>query len=187
MAEKFGELRASLAFADTIETEMAKIPGFVGRNLSPQDAPMTTAEFMSFKATNLAISEVGDVSLRRGDLPPYGYSDPEPPIWAHRATGSTGDHADGGVWCVVESFVRRKVLRFDDVPVNLVVRNGRWRVGRGWLCMMGRSPRPEGGWKVYLPWSARGKALRAASLQVLESGNAVVASGDEVFWDSSSP
>lgn len=184
----------NLAFGDGTEP----IPAFCGSILSPMDRPMTAGQFLStlpiLASTNLAITEVGDVLLRRGDLPAYSEPDlpvhaaPEGPLWAHRATGSIGGKANGGLGCVVESWWSKAVRgKADDTPVHLSVKNGRWRIGRGRLCTMGKSPKPTGSWRTKLPWDARGKAIKDASLQLLDSGNLVVASGDDIFWDSSSP
>lgn len=179
---------------DTVEPTLV----FRGSTLSPEDFPLKTGQFLStlplLSSINLEINEIGDVLLRRGDLPAYpnpAYSDPGEVLLAHRTTGSIGGEANGGLGCTVESWWLRNVRGAEDVPVNLSVKNGRWRVGRGRLCTMGRSPRPAGSWRAFLPrfipGNARGKALRAASLQLLPSGNVVVASGDEVFWDSYRP
>eukprot|EP00752_Nemacystus_decipiens_P005979 g5400.t1 len=178
---------------DTIQP----IPAFRGDTLSPQDAPLKTGQYLStlpaLSSVNVEITEVGDIILRRGDLPAYPSptgSDPEDGVlWAHRATGSVGGRANGGVGCVLESLWRRFIIGVDDVPVNLSVKHGRWRVGRGTFCTMGASSTPAGRWRVYLPhWTpgnAWGKALRAASLQLLPNGNLVVAAGAMVFWKSS--
>eukprot|EP00752_Nemacystus_decipiens_P015192 g13527.t1 len=178
---------------DTIQP----IPAFRGDTLSPQDAPLKTGQFLStlpaLSSVNVEVTEVGDVILRRGDLPAYPSpveSDPEDGVlWAHRATGSVGGRANGGLGCVLESLWRRFIVGVDDVPVNLSVKDGRWRIGRGTFCTMGASSTPAGRWRVYLPhWTpgnAWGKALRAASLQLLPNGNLVVAAGSRVFWESS--
>lgn len=125
--------------------------------------------------------------LRLGDNPDE--SDDGDMVWAHRSTGSIGGTVNGGLGCVVESWWRNHVLGVGDIPVNLSVKNGRWRVGRGRLCTMGKSPKPAGSWRVmlpdFVPGNDRGKALRAASLKLVEDGGLVVASGHEVFWESS--
>ncbi|CAN0175522.1 unnamed protein product [Pylaiella littoralis] len=111
----------------------------------------------------------------------------DPPVWAHRATGSIGGMANGGLGCVLQSFWETLGSRKGtDVPVHLRVKNGRWRVGRGALCVMGRSPKPAGSWRTLLPWDARGEAIKAASLE-FRGNTLVVASGQEVFWSSSPP
>lgn len=172
---------------------MGPIPAFRGSRLSPKDFPLKTGQFLStlpiLSSTNLEITEIGDILLRPGDLP--AYSPPGELNWVHRSMGSIGGKANGGLGCVVESWWTSNVRQADEIPVNLSVKNGRWRIGRGRLCTMGRSPRPAGSWRVFLPGflpgNARGKALRAASLQLLPGGNVVVASGDDVFWDSRRP
>lgn len=114
---------------------------------------MSTPPLVS--SINLEITKIGDVILRRGDLP--AYSDQGPPLWAHRATGtSDGGKADGGIGCKVESWWMHNVMEDEDIPVEMSVDRGRWRVGRGRFCTMGQSPKPDGFWKGKLPGSARG-------------------------------
>lgn len=150
---------------------------------------MTVGQYLSTSrsttAVNLEVTAIGDILLRRGGHP--ADSDPASPLWAHRATGSFGGKADGGLGCVAESWWMRHVLEEDDNPVELTVKNGQWRVGRGRFCTMGKSPKPIGSWRVLKPFDARGETLRNASLQVLKDGKVVLASGGDVLWDSSSP
>ncbi|CAN0407501.1 unnamed protein product, partial [Ectocarpus sp. 12 AP-2014] len=135
--------------------------------MSPGDHPLQTGQFLStaplVDSTNVEITEIGDVILRAGDSP--ACSGDKSPLWANRATGSTGDKADGGLGCVLESWRRRMVKGTDDdIPVHLYVMNGRWRVGRGRLCTMGQSPKPHGSWRANLPWDAQGQAIRPLGL-----------------------
>ncbi|CAM9894426.1 unnamed protein product [Ectocarpus fasciculatus] len=164
-------------------------PAFRGDTLSVDDYPLIPGQFLStvplVESSSLEVTEVGDLILRRGDIPAYP-TDPEP-LWAHRVMGSVGDTANGGLGCAVEAWWERVTNGGEDmgVPVHLAVKNGRWRVGRGWLCSMAQSPRPAGGWRVHLPWDSHGKALKAASLQVRDN-NVVMATEDgEVIWSSS--
>ena len=154
-------------------------PAFRGDALSPGDEPVRVSQFLStlprLDSANLEVTDIGDLVLRKGDLPAFPTQDA--PIWAHRATGSTGGKANGGTVCALMARL--------GVPVGLSVKNGRWRVGRGILCNMGRSPAPEGSWRVYVPFSARGQAIKNASLRIGDDGRTlVVASGDEVLWSS---
>lgn len=122
--------------------------------------------------------------LRRGDLP--AYSDPvQGPLWVHRAIGSVNGKANGGLGCVFESWWMENVLEDEDIPVTLSVHKGRLRSGRGRFCTLGISPKPAGSWKTNIPLSAKGRAIRAASLQ-LRDDRMVIAHGDQIFWDSSS-
>ncbi|CAM9287371.1 unnamed protein product, partial [Pylaiella littoralis] len=90
----------------------------------------------------LEVTPVGDVVLRRGDLPADSSAD-EPVLWAHRAVKSFDGKANGGLSCVVESWWERNVNgNRDGIPLHLTVSNGRWRVGRGRFCTVGQSPRP---------------------------------------------
>eukprot|EP00752_Nemacystus_decipiens_P013866 g12312.t1 len=165
-------------------------PAFRGSTLSPRDAPLKPGEFLSTapssRPTNLEVTEVGDVLLRRGDVP--ALSDPAEPLWAHRAIGSSdGRKADGGIRCALQSWWLENVLRVDDHPVEMSVHHGRWRVGRGRFCTLGQSPRPRGWWKANLPWSATGQNIRNAALRLQDDGNLIVASKEDTFWDSSLP
>ncbi|CAN0201726.1 unnamed protein product, partial [Ectocarpus fasciculatus] len=132
-----------------------------GHAMSPKDYPLQTGQFLStaplVDSANLEVTEIGDVILRAGDFP--AFSGEKPPLWAYRATGSTGDKADGGLVCVMESWWRRAVKGADgDIPVHLYLKNGRWRVGKGWLCTVGKSPKPHGSWRTNLPWDTPGRA-----------------------------
>lgn len=119
-------------------------------------------------SANVEVTEVGDVVFRKGDLPAFPTEDS--PVWSHRAVDS------GGPMCGLMSRL--------GVPVKMTVKNGRWRVGRGALCKMTQSPKPAGSWHTYVPLSARGKAIRNASLQIRDDQTFVVASGDELFWSA---
>lgn len=155
--------------------------------MSAADYPLKPGQFMSTlpvtDSANLEVTEIGDIVLRSGDLPAYPTD--EPALWSHRATGSIGGKANGGLGCVLELLWERLANgKSDDIPVHLSVKNGRWRVGRGPLCTMGQSPKPAGAWRVHLPWDSRGKVIKAASLQLLEDNTLVLASGGEVLWSS---
>ena len=178
-------------------------PAFRGSSLSPGDYPLQPGQFLStlplLDSASLEVTDVGDLVLRAGDLPAFpqavtaataaeeGEEEEEEEsstLWAHRASGFGGE-ANGGLGCVLESWWRKKINgEAADIPAHLSVKNGRWRVGRGGLCTMVRSPRPQGGWRAHLPWDARGRAIRAATLRILDSKALVVASGDEVVWSS---
>ncbi|CAM9997780.1 unnamed protein product [Pylaiella littoralis] len=164
-------------------------PAFRGSKLSPDDYPLHPGQFLStlppMDSSNLEVTEVGDVILRRGDLP--AYSADAPPIWAHRAMGSIGGKANGGLGCVVELWWQKFVKGSNGTPVHVAVKDGRWRVGRGRLCTMGISPKPEGSWRVHLPWDAIGNAIKAASLELREDHSLVLASGEMVLWSSPPP
>ncbi|CAB1099113.1 unnamed protein product [Ectocarpus sp. CCAP 1310/34] len=73
------------------------------------------------------------------------------------------------------------------VPVHLAKKNGRWRVGRGWMCTLGRSPKVARGWRVQLPWDSHGKTLKAASLQLRDSSVVMTTEDghDHILWSSS--
>lgn len=165
-------------------------PAFRGHVLSPEDYPLQTGQFLStaplVDSANLEITEIGDVILRAGDIP--AFSGDEPPLWAYRATGSTGDKADGGLGCVLESWWGRVVKGAnDDIPVHLCVKNGRWRVGRGRLCTMGQSPKPYGSWRANLPWDAQGRAIKTAGLEFRGSTLVLVTPQGKILWSSASP
>ncbi|CAM9318284.1 unnamed protein product [Ectocarpus sp. 12 AP-2014] len=160
---------------------------FRGQSMSPGDYPLQTGQFLStaplVESTNVEITEIGDIILRAGDIP--AFSGDKPPLWAYRATGSTGDKADGGMGCVLESWWRRIVKGTDDdIPVHLYVKNGRWRVGRGRLCTMGQSPKPHGSWRANLPWDAQGRAIKTAALELRDSAMVLVTPQGEILWSS---
>ncbi|CBN78696.1 hypothetical protein Esi_0006_0033 [Ectocarpus siliculosus] len=165
-------------------------PAFRGHVMSPGDYPLQTGQFLStaslVDSTNVEITEIGDVIVRAGDIP--AFSGDKPPLWAYRATGSTGDKADGGLGCVLESWWRRMVKGTDDdIPVHLYVKNGRWRVGRGRLCTMGQSPKPHGSWRANLPWDAKGRAIKTAGLELRDGALVLVTPQGETLWSSASP
>ena len=68
--------------------------------------------------------------------------------------------------------------------MSLSIKNGRWRVGRGKMCTLARSPAPEGSLRRFLPWDERGKAVIEASLYMVRNGHATIFSGTEVMWSS---
>lgn len=160
-----------------------------GSEVSPRDEPLLSGEFLStrplLRSANLEVTERGDLVPRSGDL--SGYPSQESPLWDHRATGSSpvGGEADnrggGGALCRLESW-----LLGEGVSVKLLAKNGRWRVGRSWLCTLSQSPKPEGSWRVYRPRNARGRVIRDASLRVTEEQTLVVAAGDDVMGNSAS-
>ncbi|CAB1117662.1 unnamed protein product [Ectocarpus sp. CCAP 1310/34] len=163
-------------------------PAFRGHVISPGDYPLQTGQFLStaplVDSTNVEITEIGDVILRAGGFP--AFSGDKPPLWAYRATGSTGDKADGGLGCVFESWWRRMVKGTDE-DVHLYVKNGRWRVGRGRLCTMGQSPRPHGSWRANLPWDAQGQAIKTAGLELRDRALVLVTPHGEILWSSALP
>ncbi|CAN0270319.1 unnamed protein product, partial [Scytosiphon promiscuus] len=157
---------------------------FRGRKLFPGQYPLQVGNFLStFPITpyaNLEIRANGDVILGRGAMP--FLSEDKDPIWVHR---SVGGYANGGLGCVLQSFWNSLgITKWVDLRVNLRVKNGRWRVGRGALCTMGQSPRPAGSWRRFLPWDARGQAIKKAWLE-LRDETFVIVSGEEVLWSSS--
>ncbi|CAN0199932.1 unnamed protein product, partial [Ectocarpus fasciculatus] len=195
-ADYFGDTPRARNSGDAFQFPMdvgpytfAPTPAFRGDSLSIEDYPLIPGQFLStvplVESSNLEVTEVGDLILRRGDIPAYP-TDHEP-LWAHRVMGSVGDTANGGLGCAVEAWWERVTNGGEDmgVPVHLIVKNGRWRVGRGWLCSMARSPRVAGGWRVHLPWDSHGKALKAASLQVRDNSVVMVTEDGEVIWSSS--
>ncbi|CAM9735229.1 unnamed protein product [Ectocarpus sp. 12 AP-2014] len=167
----------------------APTPAFRGDSISVDDYPLIPGQFLStapvVESANLEVTEVEDLILRQGDIPAFPTD--HAPLWAHRVTGSVGGTAHGGLGCAIEAWWERVTNGGEDmgVPVHLAVKNGRWRVGRGWMCTLGRSPRVAGGWRVHLPWDSHGKALKAASLQ-LRDGSVVMSTEDgHILWSSS--
>ncbi|CAN0403708.1 unnamed protein product [Pylaiella littoralis] len=158
-------------------------PAFRGGTLSSKDGGLRPGQFLStmpvVDSTNLEITEVGDVVLRHGDWPDSSMG--EPPIWAHRATEPISGKAKGGLRGWLSSSPGGKRGK-----VFLAVKNGRWEIRRGY-CVLEQSPKPTGSWRVYLPWDKRGRAIKAATLQLRDDDTVVVASGDEVFWSSPPP
>lgn len=153
-----------------------------GWKLGPKDQPLVPGMFLARahkSPVTLEVTEIGDILLSPGFRPDHT----QEPLWAHRATGSFGGFANGGLGCAVEAFWQR-IMREEEAPTELSVKNGRWRVGRGWLCTLGRSPAPEGSLRRFLPWDARGSAIRGASLEIMEDGTAVIVSGNAIMWDS---
>ncbi|CAN0104281.1 unnamed protein product [Ectocarpus sp. 6 AP-2014] len=195
-ADFFGDTPRAGDLGDSFKFSMelgpftfAPTPAFRGDSISVDDYPLIPGQFLStapvVKSANLEVTEVGDLILRQGDIPAYPTDDT--PLWAHRVTGSVGDTANGGLGCALEAWWERATNGGEDmgIPVHLSVKNGRWRVGRGWMCTLGRSPRVAGGWRVHLPWDSHGKAVKAASLQVRD-GSAVMATEDgHILWSSS--
>ena len=154
-------------------------PAFCGNALSPRDDPLLVGQFLStlplVDSANVEVTDVGDIIFRKGDLPAFPTEDS--PVWAHRVTGTTGGRANGGAMCALMSRL--------GFQVELSVKNGQWRVGRGLLCNMGQSPRPEGSWWAHVPFNARGNAIRNASFRIEDDGQTlVVASGDVILWSS---
>eukprot|EP00752_Nemacystus_decipiens_P002353 g2223.t1 len=166
------------SFRYALGKESSLEPAFRGNTLSPEDDSILVGQFLSTLpspgSANVEVTDVGDLVFRAGDLPAFPVDDS--PIWAHRATGSTGDKADGGAVCALMARM--------GVPVELTVKNGRWRVGRGLWCKMAQSAKPAGSWRIHVPGNERGKAMKNASLQIRDGPTLVLASGDDVFWSS---
>ncbi|CBN79624.1 hypothetical protein Esi_0283_0017 [Ectocarpus siliculosus] len=167
----------------------APTPAFRGDSISVDDYPLIPGQILStapvVDSANLEVTEVGDLVLRRGDIP--AYPSDHKPLWAHRVTGSVGGTANWRLGCALEVWWHRATNGGEGmgVPVHLVVKNGRWRVGRGWMCTLGRIPSVAGGWRVHLPWDSHGKTLKAALLQLCD-GSVVMATGEgDVAWSSS--
>eukprot|EP00904_Undaria_pinnatifida_P003885 jgi/Undpi1/13498/HiC_scaffold_8.g03157.m1 len=157
-----------------------------GSKLGPKDEPLLPGSYLSHpepfpgRATTLEVTELGDLLLHAGRVPDRT----EDPLWAHRSTGGFGSHHTvGGFGCAVEAFLQR-LNGEEDVQLNLSVKNGRWRVGRGMLCTMGRSPAPKGSWKRFLPWDARGRAIVEAELEMLPDGSVNISWGESVMWNA---
>ena len=153
---------------------------FRGWKLGPKDPPLEPGMFLSNlnekQPTALELTETGDVLLSAGLLPDRT----QDPLWAFRSTGASGVNALG---CSLESFWQRLWSR-DETQVTLTVKNGRWRVGRGRMCTLGRSPTPEGSLRRFLPWDERGQDIINAELQLVQDGTAIIRSGSTVLWDS---
>ncbi|CAM9842604.1 unnamed protein product, partial [Ectocarpus sp. 4 AP-2014] len=188
LAQNLGDSSVTSSYLgpDTPDASLA----FRGQVMSPGDYPLQTGQFLStaplVDSTNVEITEIGDVILRAGDIP--AFSGDKPPLWTYRATGSTGDKADGGLGCVFESWWRRMIKGTDDdIPVHLYVKNGRWRVGRGRLCTMSQSPKPHGSWRANLPWDAKGRAIKTAGLELRDNAMVLVTPQGDILWSSSSP
>lgn len=113
-----------------------------GRALGPKGKPLVTGEYMSNmypkKPTTLEVTELGDVLLSPGRFPNRALE----PLWAYRMTGTFDGRANGGLGCTLEEFWQRHSSR-DEIPATLSVKNGRWRVGRGRMCTLGRSLAPK--------------------------------------------
>ena len=60
----------------------------------------------------------------------------------------------GRLCCVLGELWQRHTSR-DEIPVTVSVKNGRWRVGRGAMCTLGRSPAPKGSLRRFLPWDEK--------------------------------
>lgn len=130
--------------------------------------------------TTFEVTEPGDLLLSPGPFPDRA----QDPLWAHRMTGTFGGRAIGGLGCALEDRLQRLTSR-DAIPVRLSVKNGRWRVGRGMLCTLGRSPAPKGSFRRFLPWDERGREVREGSLMLLDEASVVITVGEDVVWDSS--
>lgn len=158
-------------------------PPSKGWSLGPNDPPLVTGEYLSNlypeQPTTLEITEVGDILFSPGLYPDRK----QEPLWAHRVTATFAGRANGGLFCALEDFWLEHTSR-DEIPVTLSVKNGRWRVGRGMLCTLGRSPAPKGSLRRFLPWDERGREVREGVLFLLEDDSAIIASGQTVLWDS---
>lgn len=152
-----------------------------GNSLRPDDPPLKVGQSLADmrRTVKIEISDLGDITLS-----PTGnnHKDKEP-VWAYRAPTTWGNRADGGIGCTAERLLRKAIGK-GEIPMTLQVRNGRWRIGRGALCTLGKSSRPEGSLRSLLQDDPRGKALRTASLTVY-SDRVVISSGPDVMWDSS--
>ncbi|CAN0274018.1 unnamed protein product [Laminaria digitata] len=130
---------------------------------------------------SLEVTEIGDILISPGHKPDRT----QEPLWAHRATGSFGGVANGGLICVLEAFFQRVIMSEEEPQTELSVKNGRWRVGRGRFCTLGQSPAPRGSLRRFIPWDERGSAIRGASLELYEDGTALIVDSEKrVLWDS---
>ncbi|CAN0104412.1 unnamed protein product [Ectocarpus sp. 6 AP-2014] len=167
----------------------APTPTFRGNSMSVDDYPLIPGQFLSaapvVNSANLEVTEVRDLILRQGDIPAYptGHT-----LGTPRYGVGRGYSTSGGLGCAVEARWERATNGGEDmgVPVHLAVKNGRWRVGRGWMCTLGRSPRVEGGWRVHLPWDSHRKAVKVASLQLRDSSVVMSPEDGHILWSSSS-
>ena len=124
----------------------------------------------------LEVTGLGDILISPGLLP----NRTQDPLWVHRSTGPSGVNALG---CALES-LWQWASKADETKVNLSVKNGRWRVGRGKLCTFDQSPAPEGSWRRFLPWDERGQEITNATLYIMMDGYAVIVAGNSVVWVS---
>lgn len=158
-------------------------PSSRGRELGPKDAPLTLEQYMSNlcpeNPTTMTVTVIGDILLSPGLYPDRN----QDPLWAYRMIGSFGGLANGGPVCALENWWQR-LITGHEIPATLSVKNGRWRVGRGAMCTLGRSPAPEGSLRRFLPWDERGKAVREGTLYLLDDGSAVITWGEHSLWDS---
>ena len=154
-----------------------------GWKLGPDDDPLVPGEHLSnlwlHKPTTMEVTEIGDVLLSPGFTPDRE----QDPLWAHRVMGAFGGRANGGFFCALENWLQRQI-NGEELQVKLTVKNGRWRVGRGAMCTLGKSPAPEGSLRRFLPWDERGQAMRAASLYLLQDDSAIIAYEQHLFWYS---
>eukprot|EP00904_Undaria_pinnatifida_P010456 jgi/Undpi1/6540/HiC_scaffold_20.g09019.m1 len=154
-----------------------------GWKLGPDDDPLVPGEHLSnlwlHKPTTMEVTEIGDVLLSPGFTPDRE----QDPLWAHRVMGAFGGRANGGFFCALENWLQRQI-NGEELQVKLTVKNGRWRVGRGAMCTLGKSPAPEGSLRRFLPWDERGQAIRAASLYLLQDDSAIIAYEQHLFWYS---
>ena len=127
----------------------------------------------------MEITEPGDILVSIGRMPDRTGE----LLWTFRATDAFGGVANGGLGCAFESLLQRLQGK-DPIEVNLSVKNGRWRVGRGRMCTLGRSPAPAGSLRRFLPWDARGRAITSAVLHLMQDGTVLISSGDAIMWDS---
>lgn len=159
-------------------------PACRGTSLGPREPPLELGQYLSnlnpANPVTLEATGLGDLLLTPGAVP----NRKKTPKWASRTTSAWGSNANGGLLCAVEARMRGVVGK-DEPETRLSVKNGRWRVGRGPLCTLCQSPRPEGSFRRFIPGDARGKAIREASLTFSDSDNLVIASGSDILWDSS--
>lgn len=151
-----------------------------GQKLGPNDPPLEPGMFLTnFNEdypTTLEVTEIGDILITAGFFP----NSTKDTLWEHRSTGPSGVHVLG---CALEAFWQR-ARKGGETRVSLSIKNGRWRVGRGKMCTLARSPAPEGSLRRFLPWDERGKAVIEASLYMVRNGHATIFSGTEVMWSS---
>lgn len=168
---------------DVPPKEWSLYPYSRGWVLGPKDAPLVPGQYMSNldqkKPTTLEVTDLGDIMLSPGLYPDRQ----QDPLWEHRVTVTFGGRANGGLGCAVEGWWQEHIMG-KEIPVMLSVKNGRWRIGRGAMCTLGRSPAPKGSLRRFLPWDERGKAVREGSLYLLDNDTMVITFGQDLLWDS---
>ena len=151
-----------------------------GRLMEPEVRPsMHRSNLWLHKPTTMEVTEIGGVLLSPGFTPDRE----QDPLWAHRVMGAFGDRANGGFFGALENWFQRQI-NGEEIQVKLTVKNGRWRVRRGAMCTLGKSPAPQGSLRRFIPWDERGQAIRAASLYLLQDDSAIIAFEQHLFWYS---